>query len=55
MYDTATILEMISRQDFADFYGQDGPFERYISGDEKAPDKDEILAMLEKMLKRVKS
>lgn len=46
--DVETVLEMLSRQTFADWYAD--RFERFLSDNE--PVKEEILADLEKMLRK---
>lgn len=44
------ILEMLTRQPFADFYADDGPFGRWLMGDENAPTKEQVIERLEKLL-----
>lgn len=44
------ILEMLTRQPFADFYADDGPFGRWLMGDENPPTKEQVINQLEKLL-----
>lgn len=49
-YTVADVLAMLERQAFADFYGDGGAFDLYITGEEWGPNKQQVTNELRQLL-----